>query len=67
MHFVLHHYLQNNVYPRKNLNQVFNFFSSISTSKCLILFLVTLSLVPFNLKSNSGFLIKSVCVANLAL
>ena len=59
MHFVLRHCLQNNFY--------FNFFSSFSTSKCLVLFLVTLSLMSFNLKSKSGFLIKSVCAANLAL
>ena len=65
MHFVLHHCLQNNFYPKNNLDQVF--FSSFSTSRCLVLVLVTLSLIPFNLKSNSGFLIKSVCAANLAL
>ena len=65
MHFVLHHCLQNNFYPKNNLDQVL--FSSFSTSRCLVLVLVTLSLIPFNLKSNSGFLIKSVCAANLAL
>ena len=68
MNFVCHHYLQNNFCPKNNLNQVFlAFFSSFSTSRCLFLFLVTVSLMPFNLKSNSGFLIKSVCAANLAL
>ena len=41
--------------------------NSFSISKCLVLFLVTLSLISFNLISNSGFLIKSVCAANLAL
>ena len=41
--------------------------SSFSTSKYLVLFLVTLSLMPFNLRSKSGFLMKSVCAANLAL
>ena len=67
MHFVLYHCLQNNFYPQNNLNQVFLIFSSFSTSKCLVLFLVTWSLIPFNLASNSGFLTKSVCVANLTL
>ena len=68
MYFVLNHYLQKNFYPKYNLNQVFLiFFSLFSTSKCLVLFLVTLSLMPFNLKSNSGFFIKSVCAANFAL
>ena len=68
MNFVCHPYLQNNFCPRNNLNQVFLFFfSSFSGSICLVLFLVTLSLMLFNLKSNSDFLIKSVCAANLAL
>ena len=44
-----------------------SFFSSFSTSKCLVLFLVNLSLISFNLESNSGFLIESICAANLAL
>ena len=44
-----------------------SFSSSFSTSKFLVLFLVTLSLMLFNLKSNSVFFIKSVCAANLAL
>ena len=57
MNFVRHHYLQN----------VFKFFNSFSTSRCLVLFLVTGSLMSFNLKSNSHFFIKSVCAANLAL
>ena len=43
------------------------FFSSFSISRYLVLLSVTLSLIPFNLKSKSGFLIKSVCAANLAL
>ena len=67
MHSVLHHYLQISFYPKNNLNQVFLIFSSFSTGRCLVLFLVTLSLMPFNLKSNSGFLIKSVCATNPAL
>ena len=68
MYSVPHHCLQNSSYPKNNLNQVFfYFFSSFPTSRCLVLFLATLSLMPFNLKSNSGFLIKSVCAANLAL
>ena len=44
-----------------------SFFSSFSTSKCLVLFLVTLSLISFNLESKFDFIIKSVCAANLAL
>ena len=28
---------------------------------------MTVSLIPFNLESKSGFLIKSVCAASLAL
>ena len=67
MNFVCHHYLQNTFCPQNNLNQVFLIFSSFSTSRCLVLVLVTLSLMPFNLKSNSGFLIKSVCAANFVL
>ena len=67
MHFVLHHYLQNNFCLQNNLNVFFNFFNSFSTSKCLVNFLVTRSLMPFNLASNSYFLIKSVCVSSLAL
>ena len=41
-------------------------FSSFSTSKCLDLFEVTLSLIFFNLVSTSVFVIKFAC-ANLAL
>ena len=64
MHFVLHHCLQNNFCPQNNLNQVFLiFFSSFSTTRCLVLFLVTRSLMPFNL----GSVYKSVFAANLAL
>ena len=68
MNFACHHYLQNNFCPKNNLNHMFLiFFSSFFTSRCLVLFLVTQSLMPFNLKSNSGFLVKSVCATNLAL
>ena len=42
------------------------FFSSFSTSKCLDLFEVTLSLNFFNLVSKSVFVMKFAC-ANLAL
>ena len=63
MHFVLHRYLQNSSHPKNKLNEVFlSFFSSFSTSRCLVLFLVTLSLMPFNLKSNPVFFLLNLFV-----
>ena len=68
MYFVSHHLLQNSFFPQNNQHQMFLiFFSTLSRSKSFDLFLVTLSLMAYNLASKSGFLTKCVCAANLAL
>ena len=58
-YFAFHHLLQNSFYPQNNQHQnVFNFFNSLSRSKSFDLFLVTLSLMSFNLASKSVFVTK---------
>ena len=66
--FVCRHYHQNNFYLKNRLHQIFfSFFSSFSTSKCLPLFEVTLSLIPFNLTSKSVFVTKPLMLGILPL
>ena len=66
INFVFHHQDQNSFYPKNNLNQAFLFFfSSFSTSKCLDLFLVTLSIMAFNLASKPVFFTKPVISGTL--